>query len=111
LGAKVQADLNAARILVNSLNDDNFEDDADIRVASIDVAGAVTLDEIHAPSGQNIVATMISFTGVKFRVVNSDGDILFEVQSDGTVCTGQYIQHVPTLELNIVPKAVTVSVS
>ncbi len=87
LGTKVMQDLNDARTTINALTQDNFASDTDADVTNLDVTTKVVVPHIRSLGG-NIVVSLTSFAGVRFRIKNSSGTVLFQVDANKTVVTG-----------------------
>lgn len=89
LGTRVQQDLTAAKNRVNALNGDNFASTSDVTCESVDVTTQLKVRRIRAKGTVNIVAALgSSFAGSKLQIKNSDGTVLFEVDSNKTVVVG-----------------------
>ena len=90
LGTKIMQNFTDVRALINgNIQGENLVAAASLHVAYATITTKVIVPEIRAISDSNITVDITSFTGSRIRVLNSDDDILFEIDSEGTIWIGK----------------------
>ncbi len=90
LGTKIMQNFTDVRALINgNIQGENFSSAASLHVAYTTVATKVVTPEIRALSDSHITVDIGSILGSGVRVLNSDSDILFEIDSEGTIWIGK----------------------
>ncbi len=90
LGTKIMQNFTDVRALINgNIQGENFSSAASLHVAYTTVATKVVTPEIRALSDSHITVDIGSILGSSVRVLNSDSDILFEIDSEGTIWIGK----------------------
>ena len=89
LGSKVQADLDIAASVLNALTPSNFLTATSASISSLDLTTRLIAPRIRSRGDTNIVISLATFSGAKWRIKNSDGDTLIEIDSGKGVTVGQ----------------------
>ena len=89
LGTKIMRNFNDVRALINgNIQGENLAPATSLHIAYATIATKVITPEIRALSDSDILVDIGEFLGSRIRVLNSDSDILFEIDSEGTLWIG-----------------------